>query len=75
MFNYINNIDFDLDIDDIIKIKSIFNKYLMFTKKNTSLKKLLPMIFKYLNIDFCIKPEYDEDFKKFLETNQNISTN
>lgn len=72
--NKIHNIDFKLSFEDKNKITLVFNKYLHFKNKNVSYKKLLPMIFKYLNINFYIKPDYDDDFLTFIsQTNSDKS--
>ena len=65
--NKLNNINFELSLDDREIIINLFNNYLCFITGNVSYKKVLPMIFKYLNIDFGIKPDYDETFLKFIE--------
>ena len=60
--NKINNIHFELTFDDEENIKKIFNRYISLNKGNVHLKSLMPMIFKYLGIKFCIEPEYSQEF-------------
>ena len=58
--NSLNNIELTLSSEEIEVITMIANRF--FGQKSLSLKKLLPMIFRYLEIDFCIKPEYTDNF-------------
>lgn len=60
--NELNNIEFELSFNDKEIITYVFNRYYSLTRKNVSFKKLIPMIFKYLEMDFCIKPDYSKEF-------------
>ena len=63
--NEVYNIKFSLSCQEIEYITIITNRF--FRQENLSYKKLLPMIFKYLEIDFCIKPEYTNDFLNVIK--------